>query len=166
MTCSVAFDELLGYSDAERAKWKAWIAAEPGRLQLPFQPGGRFPTIGTLFDHIFLVERRHLARLEGGTPPETTGVPANDGKALFEYAELVRADFRRFLVDLDQQEAAGTLTFEVESLAGTFTMTRRKLVTHLLLHEVRHLAQLAYAARVAGQEPPGNHDLFYFTEFA
>jgi uncharacterized damage-inducible protein DinB len=166
MSCSVALDELLGYSDAERAKWKEWIAAEPGRLTLPFHPGGRFPTFGSLLDHVFLVERRHLARLEGGTPPDTTGVPANDWKALFEYADLVRADFRRFLTDLDQQEATGTLTFGVQSAAGTFTMTRRKLATHILLHEVRHLAQLAYAARTAGQEPPGNHDLFYFTEFA
>ena len=27
-------------------------------------------------------------------------------------------------------------------------MTRRKLVAHMLIHEVRHLAQVAFAARV------------------
>jgi uncharacterized damage-inducible protein DinB len=166
MTCTVALDELLAYSDAERAKWKAWIAADPGRLTLPFHPGGRFPTFASLLDHVFLVERRHLARLQGATPPEATGVAASDWKALFDYGDLVRADFRRFLLDLDQQEASGTLTFGGQSATGTFTMTRRKLATHVVLHEVRHLAQLAYAARVAGHEPPGNHDLFYFPEFA
>jgi len=45
-------------------------------------------------------------------------------------------------------------------------MTRRRLVTHILLHEIRHLAQLAYAARLAGVEPPGQHDIFYFDGFA
>jgi uncharacterized damage-inducible protein DinB len=45
-------------------------------------------------------------------------------------------------------------------------MTRRKLAVHILLHEVRHLAQLAYAARIAGLEPPGSHDLFYCPELA
>ena len=45
-------------------------------------------------------------------------------------------------------------------------MTRRKLLLHILLHEMRHLAQLAYAARIAGHEPPGEHDIFYFEELA
>jgi uncharacterized damage-inducible protein DinB len=43
-------------------------------------------------------------------------------------------------------------------------MTRHKLTTHILLHEVRHLAQIALAARLAGIEPPGLHDYFYFAE--
>jgi uncharacterized damage-inducible protein DinB len=40
-------------------------------------------------------------------------------------------------------------------------MTRRKLATHVVLHEVRHLAQVAHAARAAGIEPPGEHDLLF-----
>jgi uncharacterized damage-inducible protein DinB len=44
-------------------------------------------------------------------------------------------------------------------------MSRRRLLTHILLHEVRHLAQVALAARTAGIEPPGQHDLIYFAEF-
>ena len=165
MTTAVTIDELLDYSDHERRKWRDWVTADPARLQIPFQPGGRFPTIGTMFDHLFLVERRHLARLEGGTPPDATGLAANDANGLFEYAALVRADLRRFLADLDAQEAAATLTFTVQS-GGPFTMSRRKLLAHMVLHEVRHLAQLALAVRLAGQEPPGTHDLFYFPEFA
>jgi uncharacterized damage-inducible protein DinB len=165
MSLAVGLEELLAYSDHERAKWRAWIAAAPARLQIPFQPGGRFPTLGTLLDHVFLVERRHLARLEGGTPPDSTGLDAADWNGLFDYAALVRADLRRYLADADETEAARTLTFSVQS-GGTFTMTCRKLASHLLLHEVRHLAQLAYAARAAGHAPPGGHDLFYCPEFA
>jgi len=41
------------------------------------------------------------------------------------------------------------------------TVLRRKLATHILLHEVRHFAQIAYAVRVAGHEPPGEHDYFF-----
>ena len=40
-------------------------------------------------------------------------------------------------------------------------MPRRKLVVHIVLHEVRHFAQLALAARMAGHPPPGEHDYFY-----
>ena len=83
--------------------------------------------------------------------------------ALFEYAALVRADFRRYLADLEDQRAADVVTFTVAS--GTAQMTRRKLAIHIVLHEIRHLAQAALAARLAGHEPPGQHDLFYFPEF-
>jgi uncharacterized damage-inducible protein DinB len=158
-------EELLVYSVHERAKWREWIAADPGRLLIPFQPEGRrFPTIGSLLDHIFLVERRHLSRLEGATPPEATGVAPGDWRALFEYGDLVRADLRRYVADLD--EAGGAKTLTITSPTGTFTMTRRKLALHILLHEVRHLAQLACTARAAGHEPPGQHDVFYFMELA
>ena len=164
MSFTVRFEELLGYSDQERAKWREWVKADPRRLDIPFQSGNRFPTIGSVLDHVFLVERRHLSRLEGAAPPESTGVVAGDWQALFEYADLVRADLRRYVADASEQTGTETLTFGVHT--GQFTMTRRKLAFHILLHEVRHLAQIAYAARLAGHEPPGSHDLFYFTEFA
>ena len=162
MSVSVELRELVDYSDHERRKWRQWIEADPSRFAIPFQAGARFPTIGSLFDHIFLVERRHLSRLQGGTPPESTGVQPGDWKNLFEYADLVRADLRRYLSDVDASEAGVTLTIAAQS--GTQTMTKRRLAVHILLHEIRHTAQIAYAARSAGHEPPGQHDLFYFRE--
>lgn len=165
MSVSVRLEELLDYSDHERAKWREWVMADPARLDIAFQPRDRFPTVGSMFDHVFLVERRHLSRLQGGTPPDATGVAAGDWKALFEYADLVRADLRRYVADLDERTGTQTLTFGVQT-GGTFTMTRRKLAAHIVVHEVRHLAQIAFAARLAGHEPPGRHDLFYFAEFA
>ena len=154
--------ELIAWSDHERAKWRAWIEADPTRMALPFQPGARFPTIGSLFDHIFLVERRHLCRLEGGTPPEATGVAPDDWAGLFDYADLVRADLSKYVAELDENEARQTMTIVAQS--GTQTMTRRWLAAHIILHEARHLAQIAYAVRASGQEPPGRHDIFYFGE--
>jgi uncharacterized damage-inducible protein DinB len=164
MSITLRLEKLIDYSDHERDKWREWIAADSARLQIPFQPGGRFPTLASLLDHIFLVERRHLARLEGGTPPETTGVAAGNWEALFEYASLVRADFRRYVASVDAVRADEMMEFSVST--GPCRMTRRKLALHIVLHETRHLAQAALAVRTAGLEPPGNHDLFYFTEFA
>ncbi len=163
-TASLGLGELLGYSDHERQKWHHWLAADPARLAIAFQPDGRFPTLGHVFDHIFLVERRHLARLEGGTPPDTTGVAAGDVDGLFEYAALVRADFRHYVSELDGTLGERTLTFTAGS--GTFSMTCRKLVSHMLIHEIRHLAQVAFAARAAGVQPPPELDLAFFPEMA
>jgi uncharacterized damage-inducible protein DinB len=50
-------------------------------------------------------------------------------------------------------------TFEVRE--QQWTMTPRKLLFHVLLHETRHWAQIALAIRLAGMDPPGDHDLFF-----
>jgi uncharacterized damage-inducible protein DinB len=165
VSVTVGLEALLVYSDHERAKWRDWIATDPARLSIALQPGGRFPTVADLLDHVFFVERRHLCRLEGGTPPDSTGVPIGDWQRLFEYAELVRADLRRYIGDLTDAAADGVIAWETAAF-GSFSMSRRRLLTHILLHEVRHLAQVALAARTAGVEPPGNHDLIFFDGFA
>jgi uncharacterized damage-inducible protein DinB len=165
MSLTIGFEPLLAYSDHERQKWRDWIAADPTRLGIVVQAGGRFPTIGDLIDHVFLVERRHLCRLHGAALPEQTGVPAGDWSRLFEYGELVRADLRRYAADIDNVGADGIMSFEAAGI-GTFTLSRRRLMTHMVLHEIRHLAQLALAARTAGVEPPGHHDLIWFEAFS
>jgi uncharacterized damage-inducible protein DinB len=160
MSAGLTFSQLLDYSDHERGKWRVWVAADPKRLTLPFQAAERFPTLWSLLDHIFLVERRHLARLRSATPPESTGVTDGDWHGLFDYAALVRADLREYVNGLDEAEAAATFTFAIPT--GTFTMSHGKLTAHILLHELRHWAQVAYVSRAAGIAPPGEHDLFFF----
>jgi len=164
MSLNIEFERLLGYSDRERQKWHEWIAADPQRMSIVLQPGGRFPTAAELLDHIFFVERRHLCRLQGSTPPEESGVPLGNWQRLFEYAELVRADFRRYVSDLTDVVADGKLSWNAIGI-GQITLSRRRLVTHVFLHEVTHFVELALAARMAGIEPPGNHDLFLFEAF-
>jgi uncharacterized damage-inducible protein DinB len=82
--------------------------------------------------------------------------------ALFEYGDLVRADFRAYVDGLDEATAGQTMVITGLQSSPDVVMTRRRLVTHVLVHEIRHLAQLAYAARLAGLQPPGEHDIFYF----
>ncbi len=160
MSATFTLAELLEYSDHEREKWTAWIAADPSRLTMTFQPGGRFPTAWDLFEHLFFVERRHLARMEGAVPPDATGVPRGDWRALREYADLVRADFREYVAGMTESEGDGIVTFALPT--GPLSISRRRLALHVVLHEARHLAQLAYMGRLAGHEPPGSHDYLFF----
>ena len=46
MSLTIAFEQLLDYTDHERLKWRAWVATDPARLDIVVQPGGRFPTVG------------------------------------------------------------------------------------------------------------------------
>jgi uncharacterized damage-inducible protein DinB len=156
---TAGFDELLRYTNEERDKWRAWLAARPAALDAPVQPGGRFATVGKLIDHIFLVERRHLQRLTGDPLSESTGLTGNNAAPLFDYGASVRRELEQYVAGLDEGEADQVRTFEVRE--RQWAMTPRKLLFHILLHEIRHWAQIALAVRQGGFEPPGDHDLFY-----
>jgi uncharacterized damage-inducible protein DinB len=160
MSGTVDLLNLIAYTDHERAKWKTWLAADRKRLAIPFQTGARFPTIGGLLNHVFWVESRHLARLEGAPVPETPGAPENDLNALFEYGDGIRANLKTF-VNGAGDRMNQPITFKLGSAPQEYTVLRRKLAAHILLHEIRHFAQIAYAVRVAGLEPPGEHDYFF-----
>jgi uncharacterized damage-inducible protein DinB len=156
---SISIDELLHYSGEERDKWRRWLVSHPDALEAPLQPGGGFPTVGKLIDHIFIVERRHLQRLHGLPLSTATGLTGNNAPPLFDYGASVRREMEQFIRDLGEDEADEIRQFEVRD--RLWPMTPRKLLFHILLHELRHWAQIALAVRLAGFEPPGNHDLFY-----
>jgi uncharacterized damage-inducible protein DinB len=156
---NLAFGELLRYTAEERDKWRAWLMVNPTAMEAPVQPGGRLPSVGKLIDHIFLVERRHLQRLTGDRLSDSTGLTGNNAPPLFDYGASVRRELEQFAGDLDEDAANEMRTFEVRD--RQWPMTPRKLLFHILVHETRHWAQIALAVRLAGFEPPGDHDFFY-----
>lgn len=156
---NLSFDELLRYTAGERDKWRTWLAAHPDAMEVVVQPGGRLPTVGKLIDHIFLVERRHLQRLTQQPLATSTGLTGNNAAPLFDYGASVRRELEQFVADLDADVADEIRSFEVRE--RQWPMSSRKLLFHILVHEIRHWAQVAMAVRLAGLEPPGDHDLFF-----
>jgi uncharacterized damage-inducible protein DinB len=159
MSLLISLDELMAWTAEERAKWLPWLKANPKALDVTVQPGGRFPTVGSLIDHIFLVEHRHTLRLLGRELPTETGVKPGDIDALYAYAARGRDAVRRYLPTLKPEDA--NKPRDVVVATGTYPLSPRKLLFHMALHEVRHWAQIASAVRAAGFAPPGDHDLFY-----
>lgn len=156
---TLTYDELLRYSDEERDKWRRFFVQHPQAVELPVQDGGRFASVGQLIDHIFIVERRHLQRLRGETPVNETGLTGLNAAPLFDYGASVRRELEQYVGDLDDELAGEVRTFVVRD--QEWKMSPRKLLFHILLHELRHWAQIALAVRRAGIDPPGDHDLFY-----
>jgi uncharacterized damage-inducible protein DinB len=156
---TLTYDELLRYTGDERDKWRMWFLTNPAAMDAPVHPGGRLPTVGKLIDHIFLVERRHLQRLTGDPLSESTGLTANNAPPLFDYGASVRRELEQYVAGEDDDVADQMRTFEVRD--RQWPMTPRKLLFHILVHEIRHWAQVALAVRLAGFEPPGDHDLFF-----
>lgn len=159
MTLTITLDELLEWTAEERAKWLPWLKANRTALDVTVQPGGRFPTVGSLIDHIFLVEHRHTLRLQGAQLPAESGVKPGDVDALYAYAARGREGVKKYLPTLTENDA--NTPRDVVVASGAYRLSPRKLLFHMALHEVRHWAQIASAVRAAGFAPPGDHDLFY-----
>lgn len=152
--------ELAEYSDGERNKWSNWLEQQPaGVLEVAVQPGGRFPAVWDLLDHIFLVEARHTCRILGEPLPQSTGIARGDLAGLFAYAAEGREKLRLTALGLSHEELRRIRDFPFGDMV--YSLSPRKLLFHILLHETRHLAQIAVAVRNAGFAPPGEHDLFY-----
>ncbi len=105
MSLDLSFDELLRYTSDEREKWRRWFQSHPEAMDAPLQPGGRFPTVGKLIDHIFLVERRHLQRLTGDPLAESTGLTGNNAPPLFDYGASVRRELEQLAGLIDEDDA-------------------------------------------------------------
>ena len=159
MELTITLDELLGWTAEERAKWLPWLKANPRALDATIQPGGRFPTVWSLIDHILLVEHRHTMRLQGKDLPTASGVTAGEIDALWTYGDRGREAVRAYLPTLSAVDI--NKPRDVIVATGTYPMSPRKLLFHMALHEVRHWAQIASAVRAAGFVPPGDHDLFF-----
>jgi uncharacterized damage-inducible protein DinB len=143
MPLNLTYDELLHASNREREKWRGWLLLHPAAVELSVQPGGRLPTVGKLIDHIFLVERQHLQRLTGEHVSQSTGLTGNNAPPLFDYGASVRRELAQFVALLEEDESDAP----------------RKLLFHLLLHETRCWAQVAFAVQLAGLEPPPDEEL-------
>jgi uncharacterized damage-inducible protein DinB len=159
MPLHISIEELLRYSSEEHEKWRRWLVANPAAIDASVQPGGRFPTVGKLIDHIFIVERRHLQRLRGQPLSDVTGLTGNNAPPLFDYGASVRRELEQFIREIGDEEADEVRNIDVRD--RQWPMTPRKLLFHILVHEVRHWAQIGLAVRLGGFEPPGDHDLLY-----
>jgi len=159
MPLALTFDELVRYTNMERDKWRLWFGSHAEAVEAPVQPGGRLPTVGKLIDHIFLVERRHLQRLTSQPVLNTTGLTGNNAPPLFDFGASVRRELEQYAADLSDDEIDTVREFNIRD--QKWVMTPRKLLFHILLHETRHWAQVALAVRLAGFEPPGDHDLVF-----
>lgn len=158
MSITLAFEELLQYTNEERERWRAWLQVHPSAMDVAVQPpGSRLPSVGKLIDHMFLVEHRCLQRLREEPLANSTGLTASNAPPLFDYGASVRRELERFVDTLDEDVADQARTFSI--LERESSMTPRKLLFHVLLHEIRHWAQIALAVRLAALEPPGSHDL-------
>jgi uncharacterized damage-inducible protein DinB len=155
---ALTFRELLDYTAAETAHWHRWLAAgRGGLLDLPAGEG-RTATVRGLLHHVFVVERRYADRLLGDPVTPYEAVDTRDVATLFAAGAEARRRLERYLAGATAADLARRLEFQTLS-AGTLHASARKIVAHVLVHGIRHWAQLATVLRQHGEPTDWMHDL-------
>ncbi|MDB4909125.1 MAG: DinB family protein [Gemmatimonadetes bacterium] len=157
-SAALTFRELADYTRAESERWHKWLASRPESvLELPVGTG-RTATVRGLVHHIIVVERRYIDRLRDEPVTTYEAIPSDSLDAMFASFADGRERLDAWLATATDEDLARRLEFVTIS-AGTLTGSARKIVSHLLLHGVRHWAQLATSLRQQGHATDWAHDL-------
>jgi uncharacterized damage-inducible protein DinB len=161
MSTGLSFDELIEYTDWERGKWQDWLR-QRGDAALATSAGahgdGRFQTIGDLVRHIFSAEKRYIERLSNRPLTDTSSVSTGSVDALFEFGAQSRAELKKFVKEYPMQD--WDLPQEFDIFGNYLKATPRKLVAHVLMHEIRHWSQISTMFRLNGM-PIETHDFLF-----
>jgi len=151
MPINLTLDDLMDYTAWERQKWHEWLR-QHGDEALKISAGphgdGRFTTVGDLVKHMFSAEKRYIDRLSGRELTDTASLPNDNIEALFQFGEQSRKELKEFLETFPAQE--WDVPQELKLGNHVLTATPRKIVLHVVLHEIRHWAQIATLLRLNG----------------
>ena len=160
MALDLSFDELLRYTNDEREKWRRWFQSHPEAMDARAAAG--WPVSDRRQAH-----RSHLsgraASPAAADGRSAVGVDRADRQQRAAALRLrgVGPARARAVCRVDRRRRCQRAADDRRPRADVVDVTPRKLLFHILIHEIRHWAQIALAVRLAGLEPPGDHDLFY-----
>ncbi len=161
MPVSLDLNELLRYTDWERRKWENGFRQQ-GDAVLQISAGshgdGRFQQVGELVKHIFSAEKRYVERLSGRPLTDTATLPHDRIEPLFAFGSASRNSLKQFMEQLPSAEWDRPEHLQI--LNYSLTATPRKVVVHVLMHEIRHWAQIATLLRLHGI-PAEFHDFLF-----
>lgn len=144
-------DVLIAYTDWERDKWHDWLK-QHGDAVLSTSAGphgdGRLRTIGEIIRHTFSAEKRYIDRLSGRPLTDSAVIPADNIETLFAFGETSRRDLRDFINTFPADK--WDTPEEHKILTSTLLATPRKFIVHVVMHEIRHWAQIATLFRLNG----------------
>ena len=150
MSLAIPVDDLIRWNDLTAQQWHKHLHAHPALLAVPCDVRNS-SNIAQVFQHIVAVELRYAQRLAAHPESSYDEVPFGSPDEIFATHQRALDLIRPLLADAtynwDQPLDLQTMT------AGKLRATRRDVLLHLLLHSIRHYAQLATQARAAGFAP-------------
>lgn len=147
----MSIEDLIEYTDWERGKWRDFLRArgdEVLKIGVGSNGDGRFQSVGDVVRHIFSAEKRYIDRLSGRALTDTSSVASDRVEALFDFGAQSRTQLREFVATFPTERWDEDV--ELKLMNSTIRATPRKIVVHVLMHEIRHWPQIATLLRLNG----------------
>jgi uncharacterized damage-inducible protein DinB len=157
----ITFAELQADNDATTMKWKSWFEAHPDALEVLCDVAGS-KTVGELVHHIFAVQLRHSQRLLAEPIYGYDNDPIPTTESLFALAHQGSANLHRFLKMTSDAQWGEVMHFTIRS-GRQVSVSRRKLYVHVMIHAIRHWAQISTLLRQNGFHPGWGSDFLEST---
>ncbi|MCA1054058.1 DinB family protein [Rossellomorea aquimaris] len=150
--------ELFTYNWTVRREWFDWCSHVPDKELFRERTGG----MGSIFRnlvHVADCEQIWISQLNG-TPERIKEVGGIQTMSeLVNFSETVQADTIGFLESLENPRLDEL--FHYKTRKGTvYEFTYRKVLHHIITHEVHHIGQLSVWAREMGERPVPSDLLF------
>ncbi len=140
-------EDLLKWNDDTSQRWRALMREHPEALEFEcdiYNTG----TVAEMLRHIHAAELRYAERLIGVTETPYDSISNRDAEAIYVVHDKAHSILRECLNNpafpWQEEMEFNTLTL------GRMRATRETIFLHLLLHAIRHYAQLATLVRQRG----------------
>jgi uncharacterized damage-inducible protein DinB len=98
--------------------------------------------------HISSAEIRYVDRLSNRPITDATSIPNDNVQAIFHFGDYSRRQLKEPVTTLPAKD--WDIPHDYQILKYRVVASPRKIVTHILMHEVRHWAQIATVLRLNG----------------
>jgi uncharacterized damage-inducible protein DinB len=160
MTPAITLEELVSWNNESAVFWNTHLEANPALLELPCGIGNAANVQG-LVRHIWAAELRMSQRIADLPVIAGADVPHGPLSTLLALHEQADQTWKALLADASV-DWASTVSMGFDWLPEhARTVTRRKLMSHTLLHAQRHWAQLTTLLRNAGFPSGFQGDLLF-----
>lgn len=144
----IDYNVLIGYTDWERQKWHDWLEKHPEALKTRMGPHGYCQTVGEVVKHIFSAENRYIDKLLTNRSPIVARFRTTTSKPFLSSANRVAKVSR--ISSKGFPAPSWDIPKDFEFVGWSLEATPKKIVIHVLTHEIRHWAQIATVLRLNG----------------
>lgn len=139
---------LTGYTEWDRQRWHDWLARHREALKTSMGPHGDDQTVGEVVKHIFSAEKRYIERLADKPLTDNASILNDNIEALFDFGQRSRQALKDFIESFPAPNLDTLKDFEF--VGWSLKATPKKIIIHVLTHEIRHWAQIATVLRLSG----------------
>lgn len=158
---AVTLEALLADYEVISARWQKFFEVNPGAALVPTDIA-KSKNIGELVWHIYAASFRHAQRLLGEEVTDLEGtVTVRDIASAFALKDEAIRKMKQFLANTSEMALKEQLEFKSRITGRISYGSRRKLCLHILVHAIRHWAQIGTLVRIGGYPPDWPQDIWF-----